>query len=84
MKWTVYRYSVYGSCSQDFLVYLCVVNSQLDGGSEGRGRCRGDRLRICCRSHLGRISFYIGHEFRHIELVKEGEEIFLDGLLDGM
>ena len=83
MKQTVYRYSMYGSCSQDFLVYLRILNSQFNGSSERRGRCRGDRLRIGCRSHLGRISFNISHKLRHIELVKEGKEIFLNGLLDG-
>ena len=39
MKWTVYWYSVYGSCGQDFLVYLCILNSQLNGSNEGRGGC---------------------------------------------
>ena len=38
---------------------------------------------IGCCSQLGRVSFYICYEFQHVELMKEGEEIFLDGLLNG-
>ena len=84
MKRTIYWYPVYGPCGQDFLVQLCVLNSQLDGGDERRrGGGRG-RLWVGHSSHLGGVTFHVSHELRHVELVKEGEEIFLNGSLDGV
>ena len=59
------------------------MDGQLDGGSERGGGGRGDSLWIGCRSQLGRVSFYICYKFQHVELMEEGEEIFLDGLLNG-
>ena len=59
------------------------MDGQLDGGSERGGGGGGDCLWIGCRSQFGQVSFYIRYEFWHVELMKEGEEIFLDGLLNG-
>ena len=41
-------------------------------------------MRIGCRSQLSGVSFYVCHELWHVELVKEGKEILLNGLLNGM
>ena len=75
---------MYGSCGQDFLVQLCILNSQLDGGSERRRGGGGGHLWIGHCSHLGGVMFHISHELRHVELVKVGKEILLNGLLNGV
>ena len=83
VKQTVYWYSVYSSCGQDFLVQLGVLDGQLNSCSErGRGG-GGGCLWIGSHSQFGRVFFYIRYKLRHVKLMKEGKEIFLDGLLNG-
>ena len=82
VKQTVYRCSLYSPFSQDFMIQFCVLDSQFNGGSERGGGGGGYNLRVGCRSQFGRVSFYVCYEFWHVELMEEGEEIFLDGSLN--
>ena len=82
VEWSVYRCSSYSPFSQDFVVQFCILDSQFNGSSERGGGGGGYNLRVGCRSQFGRVSFDVCYEFRHMELMEEGEEIFLDGSLD--
>ena len=82
VKETVYRYSLNSPFRQDFMVQLCVLDGQFDGGSEGKRRSGGYSLWIGHRNQFGGIVFYICYKFWHMELVEKGKEVFLDGLLN--
>ena len=84
VKQTVYRCSLYSPFSQDFMIQFCVLDSQFNGGSERGGGGGGYNLWVGRHSQFSRVSFYICYEFWHVELMEEGEEIFLDGSLNSM
>ena len=46
VKGTVYRYSLNSPFRQDFMVKLCVLDGQFDGGCEGGGGGGGYNLRV--------------------------------------
>ena len=50
VKGAVYRRSLNSPFRQDFMIQLCVLNSQFNGGSERGGGCRGYNLRVGHRS----------------------------------
>ena len=64
------------------MIQFRVLDSQLNGSSERGEEGGGYNLRVGRRSQFGRVLFYVCYEFWHVELMEEGEEIFLDGLLN--
>ena len=46
VQWTVYRCSLYGPFSQDFMIQFCILDSQFYGGGKRGGGSGGYNLRV--------------------------------------